>query len=80
MDKKKKLLALQRYYIDDVTLARAARDAGIELIDMLEFMRTHDLPIIYDERDVAEGIAKVSSLMEEAGIKSALSMVRESFA
>lgn len=72
------LLVLQRYYVDDVTFARAAREAGVSISELIDFMGKKDLPIVYEEADVVEGIKKVSGLLEERGVKSLLSMARAS--
>ena len=70
------LLALQMYYIDDVTFARAAREANISISELIDFMGKNDLPIVYEEADMVEGIRKVSRLLEERGVKSVLSVAR----
>jgi len=70
------LLVLQRYYVDDVTFARAAREAGVSISELIDFMGKNDLPIVYEEADVVEGIKKISGLLEERGVKSLLSMAR----
>jgi len=61
------LLALQRYYVDDVTFARAAREVGVSISELIDFMGENDLPIVYEEADMVEGIKKVSGLLEERG-------------
>jgi len=70
------LLALQRYYVDDVTFARAAREASVSISELIDFMGKNDLPIVYEEADMVEGIRKVSRLLEERGVKSVLSVAR----
>lgn len=70
------LLALQRYYIDDVMFARVAREAGVSIGELIDFVGKNDLPIVYEEADVVEGIRKVSGLLEGRGGKSVLSMAR----
>jgi len=70
------LLALQRYYIDDITFTRAAREGSVGISELIDFMGKNDLPIVYEEADMVEGIRKVSLLLEERGVKSVLSVAR----
>lgn len=62
------LVALYRYYIEDVTFEKSAEDAGIPIYFLIEYVSDHKLPMIHTEKDVSEGIRKVFELMKKRGI------------
>lgn len=78
-DEDRVLLALQRYYIDDITFEKAAHDAGITIYEMIEYTRKNKLPVILTDDDRVDGIKRVSYILEKRGLKSALSVAEESY-
>ena len=56
MDETKILVALQRYYLDDITLERVAEVAGLTLHELIEYFNKFELPVVHTEKDVVEGI------------------------
>lgn len=72
----KLLLALQRYYLEDISFGRAAGDAGVTLSELIDFLAENDLPLVYEEADVVEGVRRVSELLERRGVESALGFAR----
>ena len=71
------LLTLQRYYVDDITLARSAEDAGVSLWHLIDFMARKKLPVVYEEGDAVEGLKKVSRLLSHLGVKGVLEEAKE---
>jgi hypothetical protein len=65
------LLALYRYYVEDVTFERVAEDANIPVYFFIQYVNDNELPMIHTEGDVKEGIKKVLHLMEKKGIIAA---------
>lgn len=62
------LLALYRYYLQDITFERAAQEAGVPLYLFIKYVNDNDFPIVHTDKDVTEGIRKVVELMKQKGI------------
>jgi len=77
VDEVKVLLALQRYYLGDISFERVAEEAGISVYELIEFVRQNDLRLVLTDEDRVEGLEKVSEMLEKHGIKSALRFARE---
>lgn len=69
MDEKRLLMALQRYYINDISFEKVADIAEITVYELIEYVKEHELPIIHTEKDVTEGIRKMNLLLEKYGLK-----------
>jgi predicted HTH domain antitoxin len=57
------LIALYRYYLDDITFERAAEEANVPLYVFIKFVEDNKLPIIYTYKDTNQGIKKVFKLL-----------------
>lgn len=79
MDETRLLLALQRYYLGGISFERVARDAGTAIQELIDYVRAKDLRIILTDKDRVEGLKKVSSLMEQHGMKSAVRLADEAY-
>ncbi len=67
--KKRILLALYRYYLEDITFEKAAEKADVPLYLFIKFVNDNCFPIVHTEADVREGIKKVMKLAKKEGIK-----------
>jgi len=76
LDERRILFVLQKYYLEDVSLERAAEEEGAPLLAVVNFMIRNELPFVHEVEDVSEGIRKVDRLMEKAGMRGVLSLVR----
>lgn len=66
--KEKILLALYRYYLNDITFERAAEDANVPIYFLVKYVNDHNLPLVYTDKDVTDGIRKVVILMKREGM------------
>ena len=66
VDEGRLLNVLRRYYTaNDISFERAAREAGITVYEMIEYVRRKKLPIVWTEQDKADGARRVSVLMKK---------------
>jgi len=79
LDETRLLLTLQRYYLGGLSFEKVARDAGITLQELIDYVRDKDLRVILTDRDRVEGLKKVSYLMEQRGMKSAVKIAHEAY-
>ena len=66
--KEKMLLSLYRYYLSDMTFERVAEDAHVPVYFLVQFVNDNNLPIVFTEKDVRDGLHKVVELMRHEGI------------
>ena len=66
--KEKILIALYRYYLNDITFERAAEDAKVPIYFLVQFVNDNNLPIVYTDKDVTDGLKKVWVLMRKEGM------------
>lgn len=62
------LVALFRYYVNDITFERAAENANIPIYFLIQYVNDNNLPIVHTEKDITDGIQKVVRLMERKGM------------
>ncbi|MBI3412870.1 MAG: hypothetical protein HY051_02195 [Candidatus Aenigmarchaeota archaeon] len=62
------LVALYRYYTNDLTFEKVAEDARVPVYFLVQYVNDNDLPIVLTEKDVTDGFQKVIALMKEKGI------------
>ncbi len=67
-DEKNILLALYKYYLNDITFERAAEDAHIPIYFLVSYVNDNNLPIVHTDLDVTEGVQKVVHLMVKRGM------------
>ena len=65
---KRILLALYKYYLEDITFERAAEEANIPLYLFVKYVNDNNFPIVHTDKDVTEGIRKVIELMKKKGM------------
>lgn len=65
---KKILVALYKYYTNDVTFERAAEDENVPIVLFVNYVNDNDLPIVHTDKDVIVGRQKVIALMRERGL------------
>ena len=73
------LYALQRYYLGDISFERVAQDAHITLHELIDYVKEKDLRIVLTDEDRVEGLRRLSKLMEERGLESAVRIAREAY-
>ncbi len=66
--KERALVALYKYYLNDITFEKTAEDAGVPIYFLVKFVNDNDLPIVHTDKDVTDGIKKVLELMRESGM------------
>ena len=66
--REKALVALYRYYLNDITFEKTAEDAGVPIYFLVQFVNDNDLPIVHTDKDVTDGIKKVLRLMKDSGM------------
>jgi len=71
------LIAMQRYYLGEISFQRVAYEAGISIHELLELVNKYDLRIISSDEDVVEGLRRLSEVLESKGIKSVLRYAKE---
>jgi len=76
MDERKTLCVLQKYYLEDVSLERAAEEESVSLLAVIDYIIKNELPFVHEVEDVTEGIKKVDKLMERVGMHGVLSLVK----
>ncbi len=59
------LIALYRYYTNDITFERAAENANVPIYLLVQFVNDNDLPIVHTDKDVTDGLHKVLALMKK---------------
>ena len=59
------LVALYRYYTNDITFERAAEIANAPIYFLVQFVNDNDLPIVHTDKDVTDGLHKVLELMKK---------------
>lgn len=66
VDEERVLNVLHRYYAaGDISFERAAREAGITVYEMIEYVRRKKLPIVWTEQDKADGARRVDMLLKK---------------
>ncbi|MEM2936107.1 MAG: hypothetical protein QW231_02900 [Candidatus Bathyarchaeia archaeon] len=76
MDERRILFVLQKYYLEDVSLERAAEEESVPLLAVIDYMIKNELPFVHEVEDISEGIKKVDKLMERVGMHGVLSLVK----
>lgn len=76
MDERRILCVLQKYYLEDISLERAAEEESALLLAVIDYMIKNELPFVHEVEDITEGIQKVDKLMERVGMHGVLSLVK----
>lgn len=74
--KEKALVALYKYYLNDITFEKTAEDAGVPIYFLVQFVNENDLPIVHTDKDVTDGIKKVLELMRQSGMDTSKFVVK----
>jgi len=61
------LKALVRYYGEEITLERAAEMADVSLWLFIDYIRKHNLPIVFSKKDGKRGLKAVLRLARRRG-------------
>jgi len=62
------LLALYKYYMSDITFERAAEEANVPVYFLVQYVNDNNLPIVFTDKDMSDGIKGVVKLMRKSGM------------